>query len=362
MKNRILFVYNSVPNEERTGIYGECATVKTVNQLHQALLAGGNEVDLLNARSPKQVIDEISKLEKIDLAFVIAEGFLDVPDTLYDGSGSQKIREVIQSLGIPTSHTGIHGMEVCRNKDHTYETLRRRGIKVPGFFTILKGDAIENAYALSGIEFPLFIKPAGGGNSVGISIHSIVNDMDQLKAQTSALFEELGDVTLIAETYLSGQEFTIGIMGGAVKTVLPIIAFPMHYRVRSHASKGKEYKDREQFQILTSEDPRYWQLYDIASATFDAVDGRDIIRIEVREDDHKELYVIDVNGTPSLSESASLTYMAEYLDISFKELINVIIYGSLKEHGIKPSLITEDYILVAKNKLRAYGRIVDEAM
>lgn len=360
MKNRILFVYNSVPIEERTGIYGECATAKTVNQLHEALLAGGNEVHLLNARSPIQVIDEISKLEKIDLAFVIAEGFLDEPDTLYDGSGSQKIREVIQSQGIPTSHTGIHGMEICRNKDHTYETLRRRGIKVPGFFTILRDTELEKAYAFSGVEFPLFIKPAGGGNSVGISMNSIVDDLDQLRKQTLSLFEELGDVTLIAETYLPGQEFTIGIMGGTVKTVLPIIAFPLHYRVRSHASKGKEYKDRDQFQILTSEDPRYWQLYDIASASFDAVEGRDIIRIEVREDVHQELYVIDVNGTPSLSESASLTFMAEYLDISFKELINMIVSGSLKDHGIKPSVITEEYIFEARNKLRAYGRIVDE--
>lgn len=362
MKNRILFVYNSVPIEERTGIYGECASVKTVNQLHQALLAGGNEVFLLNARSPMQVIDEISGLENIDLAFVIAEGFLDEPDTLYDGSGSQKIRAVIQSQGIPTSHTGIHGMEICRNKDHTYETLRKKGIRVPGFFTIQKGDELENAFTLSGLEFPLFIKPAGGGNSVGISINSIVENMEQLKLQTISLFEELGDVTLIAETYLSGQEFTIGIMGGMVKTVLPIIAFPIHYRVRSHASKGKEYKDRDQFQILTSEDPRYWQLYDIATASFDAVEGRDIIRLEVREDAHKELYVIDVNGTPSLSESASLTYMAEYLDISFKELINMIISGSLKAHGINPSIQTEEFIDQAKIKLRAYGRIVDEAV
>lgn len=362
MKNRILFVYNSVPFEERTGIYGECATAKTVNQLHEALLAGGNDVDLLNARSPKQVIDEISKLDKIDLAFVIAEGFLDEPDTLYDGSGSQKIREVIQSQGIPTSHTGIHGMEICRNKDHTYETLRKRGIKVPGFFRILRDTDLERAYVFSGVRFPLFIKPAGGGNSVGISMNSIVDNLDQLKAQTLSLFEELGEVTLIAETYLPGQEFTIGIMGGQIKTVLPIIAFPLHYRVRSHASKGKEYKDRDQFQILTSEDPRYWQLYDIASASFDAVEGRDIIRLEVREDSHKELYVIDVNGTPSLSESASLTYMAEYLDISFKELINVIVSGSLKAHGINPSILTEEFIDQAKNKLRAYGRIVDEAV
>jgi len=362
MKNNIVFVYNSVPDTERVGIYGECSTEKTVNQLHKALLAGGNAVYLLNARTPRQVIEEISMLDHIDLAFVIAEGFLDEPDTLYDGTGSQKIRAVIQALGIPTSHTAIKGMEICRNKDYTYDVLQEKGIAVPKFFAVHKEMDIEAAFSSAKMRFPLFVKPAGGGNSVGISINSIVMDLNQLKQQVEALFEELGDVTLLAETYLSGQEFTIGIMGGAVKTVLPIIAFPMHYKVRSHALKGREFEDRDQFQILTSEDHRYWDLHDIACATFDAVEGKDIIRLEVREDEHKNLYVIDVNGTPSLSENASLTYMAEFLGISFNELINVILVNSLKDHGLVVNPVTENYITQAKNQLKSYGRMIEEAV
>lgn len=364
MKNRILFVFNCVPNEERIGIYGECATEATIGQLEKALIAGGNDVHLLNAHSKEQVINEIMKLDKFDLAFVIAEGFLDEPETLYDGSGSQRIREVIQALGIPTSHTDIKGMEMCRNKDYTYAILKKRGIAVPQFITINKEVNLdfEELIQSSKLEFPLFVKPAGGGNSVGITMDSIVNNIEELKHQTEVLFKELGDVTLIAETYLSGQEFTIGILGGDVKIVLPIIAFPLHYKVRSHSSKGQEYIDRDQFQILTSEDARYWQLYDIASAAFEAVGGRDIIRIEIREDENKNPYVIDVNGTPSLSKSASLTYMCKHLGISFNELINLIILNSLMEHGIKPSCLIEEFVCESKNKLKAYGRYVDEAV
>lgn len=361
MKNSILFVYNAVLASERTGIYGECATFETVEILRRALAVTGSDVYLLNARSEAQVQSEIFKLPKIDLAFVIAEGFLDEPDTLIDGTGSQKIRAVIQEMGIPTSHTGIAGMEICRNKDFTYDALRKKGIKVPGFFTLDAQSDLRQAWHKSGLSFPLFVKPAGGGNSVGISENSIVNDFDALQTQTQRLFDELGEVTLLVETYLSGQEFTIGVLGGCVKTVLPIVAFPEHYKVRSNASKKKEFKERELFQIITSEDPRYWQLYDIASNTFDAALAEDIIRLEVREDANKELYVIDVNGTPSLSLSASLTFMAEYLGITFPELINLIVLSAFERYKITPSEQLLSYVYVAKQTLRAYGREIEIA-
>ncbi|MDW7673846.1 MAG: hypothetical protein SCK28_04830 [Bacillota bacterium] len=359
---RILFVFNAVPDSERKGIYGECASFKTVSNLHQALLAGGNEVYLLNARTPLQVQEEVAQLPTIDLAFVIAEGFLDVPDTLYDGTGSQKIRQVIQQLGIPTSHSDIECMEVCRHKDYTYEALRKRGIKIPQFITITQKTNWDTCFADGQLGFPLFVKPAGGGNSVGISENSIVANMEQLKQQALALFAELGDVTLLAETYLPGQEYTIGVIGNGVKTVLPIVGFPTSKRVRCIKTKRYEYKERESFQLITSEDPRYWQLYDIASATFDAVGASDVIRLEVREDINKVPHVIDVNGTPSLSTGASLTYMAEYLSITFDQLINVIIYNCFNRYGIVPGQKLQELVYEPKLKLKAYGREVEQAV
>jgi D-alanine-D-alanine ligase-like ATP-grasp enzyme len=358
----VLLVFNAVPDEQRVGIYGECASFKTITDLHQALLAGGNQVFLLNARTPEQVAAGIGLFPPIDLAFVIAEGFLDMPDTLYDGTGSQKIRQVIHSLNIPTSHSDPACMEVCRNKDFTYEVLRKRGIKVPQFITITPGTDLESKLTAVGLDFPLFVKPAGGGNSVGISAKSVVNDLSQLAAQATALFNQLGEVTLIAETHLSGQEYTIGVIGNGVKTVLPIIGFPLSYRVRSFESKRQESLNRTSFQLLTSEDPRYWQLYDIASASFDGVGASDIIRLEVREDEHKIPHVIDVNGTPSLSAGASLTYMAEYIGLSFTELINVIVYNCFHRYHITPGQELEELVYQPRLKLKTYRREVEEAV
>ncbi|MBS4025814.1 MAG: hypothetical protein KGZ96_09100 [Clostridia bacterium] len=55
----MLSPFNAVPDNQRVGIYGECASFKTITDLHQALLAGGNQVFLLNARTPEQVKAEI---------------------------------------------------------------------------------------------------------------------------------------------------------------------------------------------------------------------------------------------------------------------------------------------------------------
>lgn len=359
--NKILFVFNAVPDEERIGIYGECASFKTVTDLHQALLAGGNEVYLLNAHNPVQVAEEVAKLPPIDLAFVIAEGFLDIPDTLYDGTGSQKIRQVIQSLGIPTSHSDVASMEVCRNKDYTYQVMAKMGIAIPQFITVTQATNWSELMSRP-LPYPLFIKPAGGGNSVGITEKSIVNTPQELREQAARLFQELGDVTLIAETYLPGQEYTIGIIGNGTKTVLPIIGFPLSYKVRSCESKRNEHNERSSFQLITSDDPRYWQLYEIASAAFDAVGANDIIRLEVREDQHQVPHVIDVNGTPSLSGGASLTYMAEHIGISFSELINIIVYNSLKRNGAIPKDRLTNFVYPAILKLKTYQKDVEQAV
>lgn len=361
MKNRILFVFNAVESKEKKGIYGECASFETIKKMHAAIEEGGHDVFLINAISPEQVMAEIKSHLPIDLAFVIAEGFLGLPETLYDGSGSQKIREVIESMEIPTSHTGIEGMEFCRNKDKTYEVLKEKGILVPGHFTIDQSTPIELAFQSSGLKFPVFIKPVGGGCSVGISQNSVIHHIDDLRKQCDILFQDFGDITLIVETYLPGKEYTIGVMGYNTHTVLPIVEFPEE-QIRCHEVKKNEGKTRETTAIIHSTDPIYWLLHDIAVETFLAVKASDVIRLEIRSDGQGQYYVIDVNGTPSLGYQASLFYMAETLGISYGELLNVILYFSLIRHQLLPSSQHLHFINESLSKLKAYGRFIEQAI
>ena len=332
MAFRILFVYNAVPEAELKGLYGECMTFTTITTIAEALTQEGHHVFQLNLRSPIQLREFVKAYKPFDLAFCIAEGFLALPSTLVDGSGTAWVRRLLAELEIPMTHSSAATMEICRHKDNTYQVLASQGIKVPNHF-IVRPEANAIDQQLAAIEkmmsFPLFVKPCGGGNSLGISEDSIVNNAAELRQQVYHLIETLGKLPLSVETYLPGQEYTIGIIGNEEKTVFPILAFPQHEEVRSRVIKRTSDTARELQRTIDSNDPGYWRLYKLALNTFTAVGAHDILRIDVREDEQGNPYVIDVNGTPTLSSSASLPYMAERGGLSYRELLSLLVNTAL---------------------------------
>ncbi|SHK01519.1 D-alanine-D-alanine ligase [Anaerobranca californiensis DSM 14826] len=335
MKKKILFLFNAVEDSKRVGVYGECASFNAVGTIHNALLKSGNDVVPLNLMNPKQLTEEITK-NHYDLAFVIAEGYLDIPETLYDGTGSQLIRQVLKTHNLPFTHSDVQCMEYCRNKDYTYERLKESKILVPSYYVVdPDGDILAQLRDIEkSMEFPLFVKPTGGGNSIGIDESSIVHNFEQLDLKITNLITQLGNILILVETYLSGREYTIGVMGNNEPYVLPIVGFPLTYKVRSFASKKTEHTQRDSFQILDFNDSRFYALQELAINTYKSVGAEDIIRLEVREDANKNLYVIDVNGTPAITQGASLAFMMNYLGLEHHHLICSILYFALQKNNI----------------------------
>ena len=359
MPKRILFLYNQVTEAERIGPFGECALEKDVEKIKQGLIRSNNEILTLDLFSPEQLEEFIKRNQPIDMAFVIAEGFKDLPHTLYNGQGAALVRKYLSKYNIPSSHSSVESMEICRNKDWTYAKLREN-IPVPEFlvfYSHFSGNMDALYEDTLKIGYPLMVKPAGGGNSIGISSKSVVYNFLALKKQITYLNETLGPSTLIIEKYLSGQEFTLGILGNEIKYVLPIIGFPWDFGVRDANLKKVENKLRHKFEIINEYDQRFKKLLEIGINTFDAVLANDIIRIDIKEDADGNPYVIDVNGTPSLATSGSLSYMAQQAKISHSDLINLTLYETLTRYGLKPNMFLEEHILELQSKLTQFNSI-----
>ena len=96
-----------------------------------------------------------------------------------------------------------------------YETS---GIPTPTYITIKHGDERKIDICLERIGLPLVIKPAKGGSSIGMTI---VKTPDRLEP---AIQEALryGD-TLVVESYITGTELTVGVIGNRELTPLPVI-------------------------------------------------------------------------------------------------------------------------------------------
>lgn len=336
MDNRVLVLFNAVTPELRRGPYADCFTWPAIYQILRAVRAGGNKVTALNLKSQSQLRQFLERTEKPHLAFILAEGFLEEPETLYDGNGAALIRNIVDEYGLPYSHSTPAVMKICRHKHLTHLRLHDSGLPVPNHYYL---DPRSGALAgqvddmLQRLRFPLFVKPDGGGASTCIDENSIVHTPQQLLDRMKYVFSILGEVPLLVETYLPGREYTVGVIGHRPPLVLPPLSFTSE-RVRSLQVKlrGPETDAR----VVTPREERFQTIYQIATGTFDAIGACDAIRIDLREDEQGKLRVIDVNGTPSLSPQSSLAFMAAQMGIGYTEFINLVLYQSMSRQGILP--------------------------
>jgi len=355
---RILLLFNTVSFEEKAQDFtlGECASDATVGAVYDALALTGSEVIPLNLFSPEQLEETVSA-HHFDAAFVIAEGFLELPHTLYDGSGAMLIREILNKRGIPSTHSSPEAMSLCRNKDSTYHMLSAFDVNVPSFAVIRDTDPKSLAQKVAELEetvpYPLFVKPVGGGSSICIDRHSVVNDRKELTERIRMVQAVLGSQPVLVETYLPGREYTIGVLGNGEKFVLPVIAFAPDAGVRSAVDKGAFSHVNTPVEFIPDNDPLALSLMSIAEKTFDILGVRDIIRIDVKEDAQGVCHVIDVNGTPSLAPTASIIKMAAVMGIGYQEVVALILYAALTREKMELPPRLAEIVAEPLAKLRA---------
>lgn len=80
----------------------------------------------------------------------------------------------------------------------------------------------------------------------------------------------------------------------------------------------------------------------------------DAIRIDFMEDELGNLYIIDVNGTPALSLTSSLTFMSSKVGLTHSQLIRLIFYESVVRYNLAPTYLLEEIISKIQAKLATY--------
>jgi D-alanine-D-alanine ligase len=186
------------------------------------------------------------------------------------------------------------------------------------------------------LKFPLIIKPNQEGSSKGVSAHaSVVDDEPSLRAVVRELIERYEQPALI-EAYISGREFTVGLLGDRRPRVLP----PMEilFKDKSNPRPVYDYQIKQEWEkhvsyqcpaALTPAEQKAMER--VARDTFEALDCRDVARVDLRISPAGEIYVIEVNPLPGLTPGYSdLCLIATAAGIDYRTLIGEILAGGLK--------------------------------
>jgi D-alanine-D-alanine ligase len=178
------------------------------------------------------------------------------------------------------------------------------------------------------------VKPLRSDASIGIGRKSIVHDAVQLMRRVSSIREDYGD-SAIAEEFIDGREFLVGVLGNSPPRALPPIEVdfsglpenaPKVLDSKAKWEEGSvEYKGTQTV-IANLPDELRARLQKVAVDAYRAVRVRDYGRVDLRLTDTGEIYVLEVNASCYLERSSEFAMAAAAAGLDYTKLIERIVH------------------------------------
>ncbi len=185
-------------------------------------------------------------------------------------------------------------------------------IKTPAHALI---ESPEEIKTLPGVlQFPLFVKPAKAGDSLGVDDASKVNNVNELSKKVNAIIEEFGSA--LVEEYIEGREFTVLVCANAdgktCKSFLPVeYIFPEGFSFKTYALKTSELHPNAN--IPVSDKQLATRLQNIASQIFTSFNGVGYGRMDFRMNSKGEIFFLEINFTCSVFYAEGYEGSADYI-------------------------------------------------
>ena len=234
------------------------------------------------------------------------------------------IQGLLELAGLPYVGAGVLGSAVAMDKDVTKRLLIERGLPVAEYL-VLSRDFYNLGDICSRLPFPMFVKPANLGSSVGISK---VKTRDEL----ATALEMAGqfDRKILVERGIAGREFECAVLGNGD----PIAAIPCEIL------PSREFYDYEDKYILgtsktvlpadlTSEQTR--EIQRLAVACYQAVNCEGMARVDfLLETATGKFYINEPNTIPGFTSISMYPKMWEAAGLPYAKLIDRLIELALE--------------------------------
>lgn len=186
------------------------------------------------------------------------------------------------------------------------------GIKTPKYVLINSLHDIEEA--ITQLEFPIFVKPAKAGDSLGVDENSLVKNAGELRQKAAEIIIEYGP--LLAEQYIPGREFTVLVAAnpdGKTCTVYKPVEyrFPEGRSFKTYALKTSELHPDCNFPCNDPELDK--ALRSATEKIFKGFNGVGYARLDFRVDETGEIYFLEINFTCSVFYKDGYEGSADYV-------------------------------------------------
>jgi D-alanine-D-alanine ligase len=247
--------------------------------------------------------------ERIDRAFIVLHG---------RGGEDGSMQGLLECAGIPYTGSGILASALAMDKLRTKQVWQSLGLPTPRH-AVLASEADCRAAADS-LGFPLIVKPAHEGSSIGMAK---VAGVDELIAAWRAA--SLYDSQVLVEQWIQGPEFTIATLRGEV---LPPIGLGTPHTFYDY--DAKYVANDTQYRIPCGLDAaKEQELKELSARACEAVGIQGWARVDVMQDNSGAFWLLEVNTVPGMTDHSLVPMAARAAGLDFQQLVLAILDASM---------------------------------
>jgi D-alanine-D-alanine ligase len=301
-----------------------------------AVLQGGRSLErVVSLRSAARVEDALGELGQEAVGIDVGRDLVsrlraERPDVVFialHGPGGEDgtVQELLEILDLPYTGPGVAACALCMDKVAAKHEIRAAGLPTPdwaafnatAFRELGAGDTLEEIEERLG--FPLVIKPASQGSSLGVEFAS---SRDEVPEALVAAFSY--DDRVLLERYVKGRELAVSILDGEA---LPIVeAIPreedfFNFEARYEIGRTEYVCPAELGEAETQ------RVQEIATRTYETLGCTGFARVDLMLGDDGP-QVLEVNAIPGLTDTSLFPMAAEAAGIDFTRLVERIVMSA----------------------------------
>jgi D-alanine-D-alanine ligase len=254
---------------------------------------------------------DLSALKAFDRAFIALHG-------RYGEDGT--IQGALELMDIPYTGSGVMASALGMDKWRTKLLWTAAGVTTPNY--VLMDDSTHAENVVTALGVPLFVKPANEGSSIGVSKVKQAGDL-----MAAYHLAKQSDPLVIAEQFVGGGEYTVGILG---ETALPIVRIVPKNEYYDY--EAKYLRDDTEYRCpsgLPAEQEK--QIQAEALQAFNVLGCRGWGRVDFLMDEAGKHYFLEVNTSPGMTDHSLVPMAAKAAGMDFDALVIRILQQTLRE-------------------------------
>lgn len=307
------------------------------SKMNVALLAGGSsgerDISLASGQGAREALEEagfnvmvLDPAVKSDLEALL-DGQFDVAFICLHGRYGEDgtIQGLLEVLGLPYIGSGVWSSALAIDKSKTKVFYEHYGIPTPKSVTLYDPKAMTGAELIARVGSPCVVKPANEGSALGVYIVKEPTEVEEALTAAFAL-----DSEVLVETYISGTELTVSVIGNDDPKALPIIqivpANEFYDFESKYAPGGSQHLCPAP---LSAEDTA--RIQKIAVAAHKTLGCRGVSRTDIIMDENGDCWTLETNTVPGMTSTSLLPDAGRAAGYSFPELCTKLIELAIED-------------------------------